>query len=78
MPELCSVDIVLIRVTHMFLKARGFVNCPVLLNGNVSSSKSALFLKEQTGAHGVMVGRSAIRNPWIFRQIREAQSGVNL
>ena len=57
-------------------KAREFVNCPVLLNGNVSSSKSALFLKEQTGAHGVMVGRSAIRNPWIFRQIREAQSGV--
>ncbi len=50
-------------------------NCPVLLNGNVTSYKSACELKNSTGAHGVMIGRSAIRNPWIFRQIREAQAG---
>jgi tRNA-dihydrouridine synthase len=52
------------------------LSCPVLLNGNVTSSNSANYLKELTGAHGVMIGRSAIRNPWIFRQIREAQLKV--
>lgn len=51
-------------------------SCPVLLNGNVTSSTSATYLKEFTDAHGVMIGRSAIRNPWVFRQIREAQLKV--
>ena len=54
-------------------KAVGGCNCPVLLNGNVTSS-SAFDLRELTGAHGVMIGRSAIRNPWIFRQVREMQA----
>ena len=52
-----------------------FLNCPVLLNGNVTSAQVAIDLKEKTGASGIMVGRSAIRNPWIFRQIRELQDG---
>ena len=51
------------------------VGCPVLLNGNVTSFESANKLRELTGSHGVMIGRSAIRNPWIFRQIRESQNG---
>ena len=50
------------------------LHCPVLLNGNVTSFRSAVDLKELTGAHGVMIGRSAIRNPWIFRQVRETQA----
>ena len=57
-------------------KAVGNVVCPVLLNGNVTSYKSANNLKQLTGSHGVMIGRSAIRNPWIFRQIREDQAGL--
>ena len=55
-------------------KAVGDVYCPVLLNGNVTSFRSAFDLKELTGAQGVMIGRSAIRNPWIFRQVREMQA----
>jgi len=47
------------------------VACPVLANGNVTSAKKAAWVLKTTGASGVMVGRSAIRNPWIFRQIRE-------
>ena len=49
-----------------------------MLNGNVSTASGALELRNSTGAHGVMIGRSAIRNPWIFRQIREAQSGKSV
>lgn len=47
------------------------VSCPVLANGNITSLKKAIWALDYTGAKGVMVGRSAIRNPWIFRQIRE-------
>jgi tRNA-dihydrouridine synthase B len=51
------------------------VSCPVLANGSVSSAESAVSVLAQTGAAGVMVGRGAIRNPWIFKQIRQKLSG---
>jgi len=47
------------------------VNCPILANGNVTSAHSAAAVLAQTRAAGVMVGRAAIRNPWIFKQIRQ-------
>ncbi|GAB1487764.1 hypothetical protein MASR2M8_02050 [Opitutaceae bacterium] len=49
--------------------------CPVLANGNVTSAATAGRVLAQTGAAGVMIGRHAIRNPWIFRQCREAFTG---
>lgn len=51
------------------------LRCPVLANGNISSAAVALRVIATTGAAGVMIGRSAIRNPWIFRQIRELAAG---
>jgi tRNA-dihydrouridine synthase B len=50
------------------------VKCPVLANGNVSSAFTAAKVLKDTGAAGVMVGRAAIRNPWIFQQIRQQLS----
>ncbi len=47
------------------------VRCPVLANGNVTSAEQAASVLRETGAAGVMIGRHAIRNPWIFRQCRE-------
>lgn len=47
------------------------VRCPVLANGNITSADKAADVLAQTGAAGVMIGRHAIRNPWIFRQCRE-------
>jgi tRNA-dihydrouridine synthase len=44
----------------------------VLANGNITSSTTAVRVLGQTRAAGVMIGRHAIRNPWIFRQCREA------
>lgn len=49
--------------------------CPVLANGNVHSAGSAFEILEMTGARGLMIGRGAIRNPWLFRQIRESRRG---
>lgn len=49
--------------------------CPVLANGNVTSAASAAAILQQTGARGLMIGRGAIRNPWIFSQIRDHLAG---
>lgn len=50
-------------------------NCPVLANGNITSFQRGAEVLKETGCHGLMVGRSAIRNPWIFRQMREHFAG---
>ena len=49
--------------------------CPVLANGNVHGPAQALALLAQTGARGLMIGRGAIRNPWLFNQIHQQQRG---
>jgi tRNA-dihydrouridine synthase B len=49
--------------------------CPVLANGNLTSVAKTASVLASTRAAGVMVGRHAIRNPWIFRQCREHFSG---
>jgi tRNA-dihydrouridine synthase len=46
------------------------LKCPVLANGNVFSAAQAQQLLAETGVSGLMIGRGAIRNPWLFDQIR--------
>jgi tRNA-dihydrouridine synthase B len=43
---------------------------PVLANGDVATPQQAKSVLEFTGADGVMIGRAAQGNPWIFREIR--------
>jgi tRNA-dihydrouridine synthase len=45
--------------------------CPVFANGNILSAPMAREIATETRAAGLMIGRGAIRNPWIFNQIRE-------
>jgi len=52
--------------------------CPVLANGNVSSPQNVTDILRMTGARGLMIGRGAIRNPWLFHQIRQLQRGETL
>jgi len=49
--------------------------CPVLANGNVSTPADAEAVLRETGARGLMIGRGAVRNPWIFSQFREYLAG---
>ena len=48
--------------------------CPVIANGNVVDVETGLSYLARTGAAGLMVGRGAIRNPWIFSQLCAAMS----
>jgi tRNA-dihydrouridine synthase len=50
--------------------------CPVLANGNIYSAGKAEEVLALTRAHGLMIGRGVIRNPWLFRQIRERRRGA--
>ena len=52
--------------------------CPVLANGNIYSADKADEVLAQTGARGLMIGRGVIRNPWLFRQIREQRRGESV
>jgi nifR3 family TIM-barrel protein len=54
------------------------MKCPVLANGNVYSAAKAKEVLDLTGARGLMIGRGAIRNPWLFHQIRQHHRGETL
>jgi len=49
--------------------------CPVIANGHVHSAAQAHEVLAVTGARGLMIGRAAIRSPWLFNQIRQQLAG---
>jgi nifR3 family TIM-barrel protein len=63
-------------VRHDFIaRAAAALPCPVLANGDIYSAPMAAHVLRITGARGLMIGRGAIRNPWLFDQIRQQQQG---
>ena len=50
--------------------------CPVIANGHVHSAAQAAEVLAVTGARGLMIGRAAIRSPWLFAQIRQQLAGA--
>lgn len=46
--------------------------CPVIANGNVVNVATGRAYHEQTNAAGLMIGRGAIRSPWMFQQLKDS------
>lgn len=51
------------------------VGVPVLFNGDIDSPAAALHALAQTGCDGVMIGRAAMGDPFLFAAVRAALSG---
>lgn len=52
------------------------VSIPVIGNGDIFSGADALRLRRTTACDGVMVGRGALGNPWLFRDVNRAMLGL--
>ena len=50
-------------------KVKENVNIPVIGNGDIKNEEDAAKMFEETGVDGIMIGRAALGNPWIFKNI---------
>ena len=51
------------------------VSIPVIGNGDVTQPEHVLKMRQSTGCDGVMIGRGAMGNPWIFQQAKQLELG---
>ncbi len=51
------------------------LSIPVIANGDIMSGEAAVQCLKRTGADGLMIGRAAFGDPWIFEEIRAALAG---
>ena len=54
---------------------KSILDIPVIGNGDVWYPQNAIAMTEQTKCDAVMIGRGALRNPWIFKQIEDLKQG---
>lgn len=77
----CGVQALFIHGRTRIQKYKGFadyqhialvkqnIDIPVIANGDIDSPQKALQVFETTGCDGIMIGRAAQGNPWIFREV---------
>jgi tRNA-dihydrouridine synthase B len=60
---------------NLIAKVRQAVTIPVIGNGDVTRPEQVEEMKQLTGCNGVMIGRGAMGNPWIFKQAKKLALG---
>lgn len=64
-----------VRTLETIARTKARLRVPVIGNGDVVDWESAQAMFRETGCDGVMIGRGAIKNPWVFRQIQDQMAG---
>jgi len=59
----------------MIRKVKEQCHVPVIANGDITDAQTAIKCRNWTNADGLMIGRSAFGNPWVFTQVRAAMAG---
>ncbi len=59
----------------MITKVKQNLSIPVIANGDIVNAQSALKCLKRTGADGVMIGRAAFGDPWVFAETKAALAG---
>jgi tRNA-dihydrouridine synthase B len=59
-------------------KAKSAVSIPIIANGSLETPEKIQKVFAETGCDGVMIGRGAIDNPWIFQQARHFLATGNI
>ena len=59
-------------------KVKDQLSVPVIANGDIVSADAALRCQKRTGADGLMIGRAAFGDPWIFAEVRAAMAGEEI
>ncbi len=57
--------------------AKESVKIPVIANGDITSYEIAQYVREYTQCDGIMIGRGAVGNPWIFYQLKHSIKEVS-
>ena len=60
---------------YLIAKVRQAVTIPIIGNGDVNRPEQVEEMKQLTGCNGVMIGRGAMGNPWIFKQAKQLALG---
>ena len=60
---------------NLIKELKNAVNIPVIGNGDIQTVNDYNFMKVDTGCDGIMIGRAALGNPWIFKSIQYAELG---
>jgi len=59
----------------MITKVKNQLSVPVIANGDIVDGQTAVRCLKRTGADGVMIGRAAFGNPWVFADTAKALKG---